>query len=108
MIIVNNINNIFLYSDAFNNNLNKYGIKGNKLFFPGYGWDNDGSKLCSYDASDPSNSVEVVKNFVPGSPSHNLYNIVNVNGTIFFTVYAGYNGGQALWKSEARQMELYK
>jgi ELWxxDGT repeat protein len=97
---VNNNNNIYLNNDPFNNELNKYTTKGNKLFFPGYSSDNDGSKLCSYDVSDPSNNVEIIKDFVPGKPSHNLYNLININGAIFFTVYAGTNSDQSLWKSD--------
>jgi len=93
---VNNNNNVNLYQD----DLNKFVIKGNKLFFPGYSPDNDGAELCSYDISNPSNNVEIVKDFVPGSPSHNMYNLINVNGTIFFTVYAGTNTDQMLWKSD--------
>lgn len=93
---VNNSNNIYIDGDPFV----KMTIKGNSLYFSGYSSDNDGSELCSFNTANPTANVRVVKDFVPGSPSHNLYNFINVNGTIFFTVYAGTNSDQTLWKSD--------
>lgn len=93
---VNNANNIYIEDNI----VLKFTVKGNTLFFSGYSADNDGSELCSYNTSSPSNNIEMIKDFNPGNPSHNLYNFTNVNGTIFFTVYAGTGNDQTLWKSD--------
>jgi len=91
---INNNNNISLdYNIYFH-----FTIKENSLYFTGYSSDSAGTELCKYDASNPANSVELVKAINPGKWSDNLYNIINVNGTIFFTVYNG--NDQVLWKSD--------
>ena len=93
---VNNSHNVYVEGDPFV----KITSKGKSLYFQGYSNDGDGSELCSFNTADPTANVRIVKDFVPGSPSHNLYNFVNVNGTIFFTVYPGTNTDQMLWKSD--------
>ena len=97
---VNNLTNIRLNDDAFNNAYNKLAIKDNKLFFSGYSPfdNNDGSELCSYDPLNGANSVEVVKDFNPGFYSYNLYNFTVVNNDLFFTVFN--SPDQTLWKSD--------
>ncbi|MEP6949275.1 MAG: ELWxxDGT repeat protein [Ginsengibacter sp.] len=91
---VNNANNIYLdYNGIIN-----FTTKDNSLYLTGYSSDGDGSEFCSYNASNPANNIEVIKDINPGTPSRNLYNITNVNGTLFFTVYNG--ADQVLWKSD--------
>ena len=92
-------NNIYLYDDAANNIFNKFIPIKNKLYFSGYSPDNDGSELCSFDASNINNNIELVKDFNPGNPSHNLYDLININNELFFTVYVG-GVDQSLWKSD--------
>lgn len=92
--VVNNNNSIYLD----NNTVMRFTIKGNSIYFTGYSSDGDGTKFCKYDASIASNNVEIVKDINPGTYSNNLYNITNVNGTLFFTVYNGTD--QVLWKSD--------
>ncbi|MEP7232247.1 MAG: ELWxxDGT repeat protein [Ginsengibacter sp.] len=91
---VNNSNNIYLD----NNTVMRFIIKDNSIYFTGYSSDGDGTEFCKYDASNAANSVEIVKDINPGTYSNNLYNITNVNGTLFFTVYNGTD--QVLWKSD--------
>ncbi len=92
--MANNVNNIILDEFA----TLKFTIKGNNLYFSGYISDGAGSRLCTYNTSNAANNVEVVKVINPGAYSRNLYNITNVNGTLFFTVYNGID--QVLWKSD--------
>ena len=76
----------------------KFTVKNSNIYFPGTINDGDGSRLCTYNTSASSNKVRVVKDINPGSFSHNLYNITNVNGNLFFTVFNGVD--QVLWKSD--------
>ncbi len=92
--VVNNNNNIHLD----NNTVMRFTIKDNSIYFTGYSSDGDGTELCKYDASNSTNNVEIVKDINPGTYCYNLYNITNVNGTLFFTVFNGTD--QALWKSD--------
>lgn len=90
----NNPNNIFV--DDFYGT--KFTIKGKSIYFPGIIQDGDGSRLCTYDVLNTAGIVRVIKKINPGFNSRNLYNITNVNGTLFFTVYNGFD--QVLWKSD--------
>jgi trimeric autotransporter adhesin len=92
--IVNNNNNIYLD----NNTVMRFTIKDNSIYFTGYTSDGNGTKFCKYDASNAANNVEIVKDINPGIYCFNLYNITNVNGTLFFTVYNGID--QVLYKSD--------
>ncbi len=92
--MVNNNNNIYLDNNIYM----RFIIKDNSIYFTGYSADNDGAEFCKYDASNAANSVEIVKDINPGTYSTNLYNITNVNGTLFFTVFNGTD--QVLWKSD--------
>lgn len=76
----------------------KFAVKNSTIYFSGTINDGDGSRLCAYNTSSPSNNVRVVKDINPGSLSRNLYNITNVKGTLFFTVFNGTD--QVLWKSD--------
>jgi ELWxxDGT repeat protein len=93
-IQVNNAGNISLDNDIYFH----FPIKNNVIYFTGYSSDGDGTELCKYDPSQTTNNVEIVKDINPGTYSDNLYNLVNVNGTLFFTVYNGTD--QVLWKSD--------
>lgn len=73
-------------------------IKNSNIYFSGYIPDGDGSRLCTYNTSNTSNNIKVVKNINPGYNNSNLYNITNVNGILFFTVFNGLD--QVLWKSD--------
>ena len=75
----------------------KFTSKGSTIYFSGNIPDGDGSRLCAYNTSDAANKVKVIKDINPGVLSGNLYNITNVNGTLFFTVFNG--ADQVLWKS---------
>ena len=75
-----------------------FAVKNKNIYFAGTINDGDGSRLCTYNTSASSNNVRVVKNINPGSYSRNLYNITNVNGNLFFTVFNGTD--QVLWKSD--------
>ncbi|MGN6617457.1 MAG: ELWxxDGT repeat protein [Ilyomonas sp.] len=96
---VNNPDNIFvpLYRGE---DFHPFTIKNNTLFFQGY-TDDNGYELCKYNALNPSNKVAFVKDIIPGSTSSypNLNSMINVNGTIFFTI--GPAGADAeLWKTD--------
>jgi trimeric autotransporter adhesin len=91
---VNNVNNITLDNDPYFH----FVTKNNSLYFTGFSNDSTGNELCAYDASSSANSVQVVKAINPGTSSRNMYNMINVNGTIFFTVFNG--NDQVLWKSD--------
>jgi ELWxxDGT repeat protein len=92
--MANNANNITVDDNIFF----PFTIKGNNLYFPGYSNDGDGEKFCTYNTSNAANNVKVVKDINPGYYSYNLYNIVNVKGTLFITVNNGID--QVLWKSD--------
>jgi ELWxxDGT repeat protein len=90
---INNANTIYL--DA-NTTAHFQAIK-NSLYFTGY--PNLGPPaLCKFDVSNAANNVELVKNIGPGPEVNNMYNISNVNNTLFFSVYNGKD--QTLWKSD--------
>lgn len=91
---VNNSNNIYLD----NNTVMRFTIKDNSIYFTGYTSDGNGAKFCKYDASNAADNVEIVKDINPGVYCFNLYNITNVNGTLFFTVYNGTD--QVLYRSD--------
>ncbi len=93
---INNANSIYLDNDIYYH----FQSLKNTIYFTGYSPDGDGSELCKYDASNAANNVEVVKDINPGdgANNNNLYNITNVNGTLYFSVYSGQD--QTLWKSD--------
>ncbi len=84
---------------------NWYGITftvtNETVYFSGNINDNDGSHFCAYNTSDAANTVNIIKNINPGFYSNNLYNITNVGGTLFFTVFNGKD--QVLWKSDGTE-----
>jgi ELWxxDGT repeat protein len=90
---INNANNIYLDND----NVFHFSIINQTLYFTGY-LISGGPKLCKYDASNPANNVEIVKDINPTEDVNNMYNISNVNGTLYFSVYNGQD--QTLWKSD--------
>lgn len=73
-------------------------VKNNTVYFSGNISDNDGSHFCAYNTSSTANEVKIVKDINPGFFSNNLYNITNVKGTLFFTIFNGRD--QVLWKSD--------
>ncbi len=93
---VKNDNNITLEDNPYFH----FTIKNNSLYFTGFTAGEEGNKLCKYDASHTANSVQLVKDISPGVPSYNMYNMLNVNGTIFFTIFNAQDKDQELWKSD--------
>lgn len=76
----------------------QFAVKNNNVYFSGDINDGDGSRLCTYNTANATGKVRASKDINPGFLSNNLYNIINVNGTIFFTVFNGID--QVLWKSD--------
>ncbi|TKK69322.1 T9SS type A sorting domain-containing protein [Ilyomonas limi] len=94
---VNNSDDISLPSFYYDNNERPFAISGKTLFFQGSTFDS-GVELCRYNSSNQANNVQLVKDMVPGSGSSFPDGIMNVNGTVFFTITAdGVN--ETLWKS---------
>ncbi|MEO8762847.1 MAG: ELWxxDGT repeat protein [Ginsengibacter sp.] len=69
---------------------------GNKIYFSANS-NTTGSELYKYDADAPA--VTLVKDIAAGSDSSNPQNIINVNGTLFFSA-KGTDGNTGLWKSD--------
>jgi len=89
-----NPNNIFVNDFGGIN----FTVKNKSIYFSGEVYDADGSRLCFYNTADAANTVKASNPINPGYLSRNLYNITNVNGTLYFTVYNGID--QVLWKSD--------
>jgi ELWxxDGT repeat protein len=73
-------------------------VKNKSIYFSGDLNDGNGSRLCFYNTANAANTVKALNPVNPGYSSRNLYNITNVNGILFFTVYNGID--QVLWKSD--------
>ena len=101
--MVQNTYNILLGSDAGYGN-DPFAIINSTLYFQGAFVDNatstsTGYELCSYDASNPSANVILVKDILNGSASSFPTNISNINGILFFSAVSG-NTNLQLWKSD--------
>lgn len=90
--------NIALADTYDNDNEQPFTIKDNTLLFQGAIAPED-YELCKYDASDTASSVRMVKDVTPGLAGSYPANIINVNGTVFFTTGPA-GGDAALWKTD--------
>ncbi len=100
---VPNVNNIMISTISTYGN-NPFAIVNSTLYFAGSLFDNNtststGYELCSYDASNPSANIILVKDIAAGATTSSPDNITNISGNLFFSAAANGTDIQ-LWKSD--------
>ena len=90
-MLATNSNDVNVISDS-----RFFATIGNTIYFSG-NTSTAGSELFKYNTNAPG--VTLVKNIAAGSDSSNPQNIINVEGTLFFSA-KGPDGNTGLWKSD--------
>ncbi len=95
---VNNAANVSLPLQYYYYDNMPFEIKENTLFFQAYNSSYD-FELYKYNTASSTANVALVKNIVSGTASSYPANLMNVNGTIFFTI-GPVNADAQLWKTD--------